>query len=557
MRPNTLRAASVLLLSLITRLALAQAQPGAGDLLQQVRPPVVPSKTPAAPSLRLDAAQVKDNPSAVSFELRRIRITGNTVFDEPVLHALVQELEGRTVTLQQVGEAVARITRYYQSHGYPFSRALIPAQSIQQGELTVKVLEARYGDVRLGGNTSPVSSDLLRNVLARLKPGAPVADATLDRALLLLSDLPEVSVGASASPGAEPGTTNLDVQASSLATPHLSVSLDNYGSRFTGRARASAAGSLFNPLHHGDTLSLALLTSGSGMRYARASYDILLGGFGTHAGAAYSAVRYRLGEEAGSLDAHGSAGVSSVWLRHPVLRGRTANVYATLELDQKRLRDEIGLTGINTRRHIGSANASLSGDAQWLPGDALSWWSLTLSTGRVGFDDAAASLADQAGAQTRGTFAKWNLNASHQQRLTAGGALYAAVSVQATNANLDPAEKLSLGGPYSVRAYDSGALSGDSGGTATVEWRQALGDLAGGQLQLQGFFDIAHVRINHRPWALADNGATIRGAGAGLSWRSDSLWTVDASVASRIGTAPAQAGNAASTRGWIMISKAM
>ncbi|HEX7687057.1 MAG TPA: ShlB/FhaC/HecB family hemolysin secretion/activation protein [Burkholderiaceae bacterium] len=557
MRSTTLRLASLLLLTPIARLALAQVQPGAGDLLQQVHPPVVPSTAQPAPSIRLDAARAKDDLSAVKFELRHIRITGNTVVDESTLHALVQDLEGRTVTLGEVSEAVARITRYYQRQGYPFSRALIPAQSIRQGELTVQVLEARYGDVRLSGNKSPVASALMREILAPLKPGAPVADASLDRALLLLSDLPEVSVGATASPGSEPGSTDLDVQAQELPTPHFDFGLDNFGSRYTGRARVSAAGSLFNPLHRGDTLGLALLTSGSGMRYARASYDIVLGGSGTHAGVAYSAMRYHLGEDASALDAHGSAGVSSAWLRYPVLRGRRANVYVTAEFDHKRLRDDIGATGIDNQRHVDSGVLSLSGDLQSWPGDGASGWTLALATGHVGFDNSAAGAADQASARTRGSFTKWNLDASHQQRLTADGALYLAVSVQATDANLDSAEKLSVGGPYSVRAYESGALSGDSGGTATVEWRQGLGALSGGRLQLRGFFDAAHLRINHRTWAAVDNGATIRGAGAGLSWSNASLWTVDAVLASRIGAAPAQAGRTASTRGWIMVSRAI
>jgi len=557
MRPTTLRLASVLLLNLIARAALAQAQPDAGNLLQQVRPPVVPSTAQPAPALRLDAAKLKEEQAAVAFELRRIRISGNTLFDEPTLHALVQDLEGRKLTLQQISEGVARITRFYQSKGYPLSRALIPAQSIQQGELAVQVLEARYGEARLGGNTSAVGDELIRAILSPLQPGAPVADATLDRALLLLSDLPEVTVGASASPGAKPGTTDIEVQTSKLLAPQLNLGLDNYGSSYTGRIRLSAAASLFNPLHRGDTLSLALLTSGDGMDYVRTSYDIVLGGSGAHAGAAYSAMRYRLGDAAYALDAHGTAGVASAWLRYPLLRSRSSNVYAMAQFDQKRLRDQIGLTGSDNKRHLNNAVFGLNGDTQLLPGDNTSWWSLTLTAGRVGFDNAAAGAADEASAQTRGSFAKWGLTASHQQRLTANGALYLALSAQAANANLDSAEKLSVGGPYSVRAYDSGAVSGDAGSTATIEWRQSLGGLVGGQLQLQGFFDLAHVRINHRPWAAVDNGATIRGAGVGLSWSTPSLWFVNAVVASRIGSAPAQTGDAPSTRGWLIVSRAI
>ena len=51
---------------------------------------------------------------------------------------------------------------------------------------------------------------------------------------------------------------------------------------------------------------------------------------------------------------------------------------------------------------------------------------------------------------------------------------------------------------------------------AAAKWLQTL--------QLQGFFDLDHVRISHRHSAYVDNGAKIRVAGAGLNWSTAPLF---------------------------------
>ncbi|MHA4915575.1 hypothetical protein ACX0E7_14455, partial [Enterococcus faecium] len=85
--------------------------------------------------------------------------------------------------------------------------------------------------------------------------------------------------------------------------------------------------------HHGDLLSATVLSTGSGMNYGRLSYDILVNGQGTHVGAAYSLLRYKLGSELSALDANGTASVASLWGRHPLMRSRQANVYAQVQVD--------------------------------------------------------------------------------------------------------------------------------------------------------------------------------------------------------------------------------
>jgi hemolysin activation/secretion protein len=175
--------------------------------------------------------------------------------------------------------------------------------------------------------------------------------------------------------------------------------------------------------------------------------------------------------------------------------------------------------------------------------------------GRVGFDDANAQRADAASADTQGRFSLWNVGVSRLQRLGATDALCMALSAQWSNANLDPAQKMVVGGAYTVRAYDMAVLSADIGILASVEWRHELGVLWDGSLQAVGFVDSQHVAINHTVWAPGPNSATLSGVGVGLNWSGPGRWDAKASVAVPEGSTPTLLGSQSSARIWLGLSK--
>jgi hemolysin activation/secretion protein len=339
------------------------------------------------------------------------------------------------------------------------------------------------------------------------------------------------------------------------ATVTGNVGVDNYGNRYTGKTRAGGTVNFVNPLHYGDVLSASVLASDSGMDYERISYDALLDGRGTRAGGAYSAVHYVLGDTMTPLLAHGTAQVDSLWLKQPFVRSREVNLYGQLQYDQKQLRDRIDASSVRTDRHLGNWVLSLSGDLRdTLLSGGINTWSLGWTSGRVGFDDAAAQAADAATARTQGGFSKWNVNFSRLQALTKDDELYVTVAGQWSNANLDSAEKMSVGGPYTVRAYDMGAMSGDTGYMGSAELHHWLG-VAFGQWQASLFVDSAHVTVNRNQWVTGANSATLNGAGIGLNWIGGNQWHAKAYVASRLGSTPTLVADTSSTRTWVEIGK--
>jgi len=534
----------------------ATTPPDAGSILQQVQPALPPVPSSTRPALTIEPGDGKQADASVSFEVKGIRIEGNTLLDTATLHALVAEGEGKRLTLRELDALISRITEHYQRNGYLLARAIIPAQTMTDGMVRIQVVEARYGQITLN-NSSLVSDALLQATLASLQSGQPVSAPEMERTLLLLSDIPGMSIDATLGPGANVGTSDLALHAT--PGPRLSgnVELDDYGNRYIGRTRLGASGSMTNLLHHGDVLGANLVSTGSGMNYGRISYESWINGNGTRIGSAYSAVHYALADSMTALNAHGTADVASLWVKHPLLRGKAFNLYGQLQFDDKQLADHVDTGKIRTDRHLHNGIASLNGDARdTLLGGGINAWSLAWTSGKVNFDNAEARHEDGRAARTQGSFAKWNVNLTRLQRLTDTNFLYVNLAGQWANANLDSAEKLSVGGPYTVRAYEMGVVSGDSGYLGSLELRHQMGKVLGGDWQALAFFDSAHITLNHTPWTRAANSGTLSGAGLGLNWNRPDGWRASAYLASKTGSATTLVTDAPSSRFWCVIGKA-
>jgi len=494
-------------------------------------------------------------PPSAPFMVHSIQITGNTVFDTPTLLALVDDAQGKTLTLPQLGQLATRITAYYQNHGYPLARAFIPAQIITLGVVRIEIIEARYGKISLD-NSSPINAELLQATISPLQSGQAIAQTELDHALLLLSDVAGVAISATLKPGEAVGTSDLLINAVPDSSISGNVVLDGYGNRYTGRERIGGTLKVNNPLHHGDVLSLSALSSGSGMDYGRVAYEFLLNGQGTRLGSAWSMLHYALGGPLTSLSAHGTAQVASLWVKHPLMRSRDANIYAQLQYDSLQLRDHIDVGALKTDRNLQSWTLSLSGDRRdTVLSGGVSSWSVGWTPGQVNFNDAAAQTADAATARTQGNFSKWNTSAARLQNLNSTNMLYLGFSAQWANTNLDSSQKMSVGGPYTVRAYDTGAASGDRGYLVSAELRHDLGNALGGQWMAVAFVDSANITVNKNTWTGEKNSAKLSGAGIGLNWSSAHQWSAKAYIATPIGALPALVGSTDSMRVWVALSR--
>ena len=545
------------LLVMIHSALAAQQLPTAGSQMQQIPPAPVPTKK--APKIEVQQASAPAIPVAESMKIKvnRLMVTGTQEYSEAELIALTGFKAGSDLTLEELRGMAAKIADHFHRHGYFVAQAYLPAQDIKEGIVTIAVIDGRYGKVTLNNQTN-LSSDLADNLLGGLNNGDIIAAAPLESRLLLLSDVPGVKVKSTLVPGASVGASDLIVELTPGERISGSIDADNAGNRYTGQYRAGATVNLNDPSGHGDVASLRVLTAGSGLNYARASYQIQIGK--AKAGVAYSYLRYELGREFESLQANGTAKIASIYASYPLIRSRNDNLYTQFAYDDKTFQDKVDSTSSVTDKKAHVLMASLYGDHRdELGGGGMSSYSLTLSDGNINIQTPSASAIDALTARSNGHYNKLGFSAMRLQHVTDTVSLYGAVFGQAASKNLDVSEKMELGGMYAVRAYPEGEGYADQGYVATLEARMDLPRFAAtqsGQMQLIGFVDTGSVTLNKTPWTAGPNHRTLSGAGIGLNWTDNvNNFVVKAYYAHKLGNEVATSAPDSSGRFWIQAVK--
>ena len=268
---NRFCVAPAALLALIPA-AFAQTPPNSGTTLHEIPVAPVPPKSIPEIHIEQEAKPAAGAADQTKISVNALRVTGAKVFAERELVAATDFQPGSELGLSDLRVLAAKIADYYHRKGYFLAQAYVPAQEVQEGIVTIAVLEGRYGQIRLE-NESRVSESLAQNLLAGLSGGEAVTIAPLEERLLLLSDLPGGSVKSTLVPGASLGSSDLIVQ---FAPGHLvsgSVDADNEGNRYTGAKRAGITLNLNEPTGQGDVATIRAMGSGPELEYGRFAYQ--------------------------------------------------------------------------------------------------------------------------------------------------------------------------------------------------------------------------------------------------------------------------------------------
>jgi hemolysin activation/secretion protein len=534
--------------------ALAQTPPDAGQILRQQQPQA-DTQLERLPATENASPRPAQGPAdGLSVTVRRIRFSGHAgLAEESELQAEVAHAIGKTLGMAQIQQLAENIGQYLKRKGWFLARAYLPEQDITDGDIEIVILPGRIEGnadgqgLRLETELRSLKPERIRKTVARALFDASNTAAhglRLERALLLLNDLPGISARATLEKGDTPGSTRVVVQATEGPIVSGNVGIDNQGNRYTGSERVNAQLAVNSPLGIGDQATLTASAS-ERLSLAGLGYSLPLGHDGWRLSMAHFALRYRIGEEFASLDSKGSADTTQLGLSYPIVRSRERNLYARLGYEHKALRDEqLGTT--QRDRRIDNLSLGLAGDSyDQYGGGGLSNYNIGLTHGDADLSRIAADVTADANVGAAGSFNRLNYSLARLQKLGSQLSLFASASGQLADGNLASSEKFILGGPGGVRAYPVGEAAGDKGVLGTLELRYDVpGQHAGANLQLQGFVDAGHITLNHSPWPGAVGSATgrnsygIAGAGLGLSLNRIGVWNLRALWATRIGDNP-------------------
>ena len=386
------------------------------------------------------------------------------------------------------------------------------------GTVEISVLEGRIGRVRLEVDpAAPIQESQVRAYAAGIVPGEALHQATLGRAMLLLSDLPGIAAAASLEGGEASGSTDLVITVTPERPWSLAFDADNHGSRSTSEYRAGVQGRWNSPLRIGDNLDYRLqLGSGGGLQFGRVGYERPIGGDGHRISVALTRLEYALGKDFAALDATGTADVIDFTMTYPLIRSRSRNLFTKLMVQQKQLEDRFGaVLVVDNKRIRDLAFGLIYENSDRLLGGGYTSAGLTMLFGELRLGSAEQRAFDQAFRRTEGGFMHWNYNLSRLNVLTANTNFFVGLAGQVSNKNLDSAEKITLGGPRGVRAYAPSEATADEGHILNVELRYSPTQ----EVSLQSFYDWGRARLNHSPLPVDTvNKVILRGYGVGAYW---------------------------------------
>lgn len=516
---------SVLTLAFVAaNAATAQDAPlGAGQILQQSQPQLVaPKKSDIQLQLPNDVGQAVQ-PGGQTVELTTVVFSGNTLFSDETLLAELGEALKQPQDLAGLRELANRITNFYRTSGYPFARALLPAQAMKQGKLQIQILEGKFGEVTAKSDDAKLAAKA-QSFLAPLKTGEVIASDTLERSLLILNDLSGVQALPIVRPSATQGAGDLDVAVTATKRVSGDVGFDNHGSRFSGAYRASGAIKANRLLTVGDQLNLSWMYSSEQTWLGGIQYSLPVGSAGLTANLGYAHTDYTLGK--GFKGYQGTAAVSTAGLSYPLVRSQQANLSLQVTYQYKDL-DDKGISGYNKATASHALPLQLSFDKRdGFGGGGLTYGQLILTPGQLDIEQSTGASSEQ-------SFTKLNLQVVRLQSLTSRWTLMAKLNTQwVDQKNLDGSESFSLGGPQGVRAYPTSEGSDSKGVVGQLEARYVTAF----KLTPYAFVDAGQTDRG----SVDNSKRSVAGAGVGSSYNWQAL-QLDASLAWSISGGDSQA----------------
>jgi hemolysin activation/secretion protein len=456
-----------------------------GSPIQREQPRAFPSTAPGLQPVSPPPATEFAPGEAVA--IGSVVVTGATVYPPGAIASLTQGLTGPAVPLSRVEQARQNLLARYRADGYLLTT--VSSTVTETGELRFTVVEGYIADVKLQGDIGPAGTQVLR-FLNRLLEERPIRISTLERYLLLATDVPGVTVSSVLQPSRDdPAAVTLIAQVARKAYDGL-LAADNRAFRQTGPQQLLAVGALNSFTEFGERTELSILHAFNNTQtFGQAATEFFIGGSGLR-------MRLYAGEGGANpsdpglrtLGYDGRTRVFGVQASYPIIRSRQQTLLAVAAFDaiESDIRTDTG--PVNEAGKATAVRASFDSLRVARAGMDYALQDLLLGGDRVGINNVTFRLSKgldglgatrsgdpEAGRQgSRTDFFKFNAEISRTQTLfhpweTATVNLFGLVAGQISNSVLPPAEKFFLGGIRYNRGFYAGEVTGDNALTASVE----------------------------------------------------------------------------------------
>jgi hemolysin activation/secretion protein len=495
---------------------------------------LVPSEITEVPNLSgnfneqdfLQLAQTLEPPATSSTDrtmVRKILLTGSTIFDSKDLNPILQQVEGRLITLEELRKVADAITELYLERGYITSRAILVNQKITDGIVQIRVIEGSLERIEVQG-TRRLNPNYVRSRLAN-GASTPFSNKSLEEQLKLLRIDPNIAnIEASLRPGSNFGQSVLLVRVTEAEPFSGQFSIDNYSPPSVGSERLGVNATYRNLTGNGDEIGGSYYRStNGGSNIARLSYQIPLNAMNGTLQLQTTINNNKIIQPPFNVfNIRGESQLYEITYRQPLVRS---------------LREEFALSlGISVQNgqtftFAGPTPFGFGPDAEgnsrtrvikfgqdYVLRDSKGAWQARsqFSFGTSWFD--ATINPDPI---PDGRFFSWLAQLQRVQRLNDSNLLIAQLDLQLTPNGLLPSQQFVIGGGQSLRGYRQNARSGDNGMRFSIEDRITLDRDASGipSLQIAPFCNVGMVwNVDANP-NLLQRQTFLAGVGIGAIWQ--------------------------------------
>jgi hemolysin activation/secretion protein len=478
-------------------------------------PQPTPTPTPTTP------------PSEQTIQVKKIRVTGSTIFGPNELNPIVQPYEGRTLTLEQLREAADKITQLYLDQGYITSRAILADQSLAEGVVEIAAIEGSLQDIQVEG-TRRLKPSYVRSRV-QLGAGKPLNTGKLeDQLRLLRADPLFENVEASLRAGTGVGQSILIVRVVEADPFEGSVGIDNYSPPSVGSERLGLNLLYRNLTGYGDEIAASYYhTTTSGADSFDFSYRIPLNPMNGTLQLRAAPSRNKITQESSrALGIRGQSELYEINFRQPLIRSPreefALSLGFTYQDGQTFIFNDVPFPfGFGPDENGVSSTRVIKFGQDYLRRDVRGAWSLR-SLFSIGIGALGATINPEP--TPDGRFVSWLGQVQRVQILNEDNFLIVGADIQLTPNSLLPSQQFVIGGGQSLRGYRQNIRSGDNGVRFSVEDRITLQRNESGAsiFQLAPFFDAGVVwnKPDNRNNDFLPTQRFLAGIGMGLIWEA-------------------------------------
>ena len=464
---------------------LREQQPGAPEVIDRT-----PRPQPGAPG------------SDVRILVRQVATGPSEVLTEAEIRGVAARYEGREVTIADLFTLVDEFNALYKQKGCLTCRAFLPAQTVEDGRVEIRFVEAKAGELELNGNKTTRAGFLKRRISTR--PGELFDVVELERDLARINATTDLQTTAELKAGARPGTVTPVVHVVEPPLYQLTLFTDNAGAETVGEYRAGLTFTDASVFGWRDAFYLNAYGA-EGTQAVSTSYSVPVHSSGTRVDLSYdySDIKVISGPFE-MLDIGGYASRVGLDISQPLVADSRMHLNA---LANATSRNSVTTFGGLKISELDVRSAALGFDLQTY-GEHGVWYTRNMLT--QGFEKFGGDRE----------FLRFNTDVYRVQSLSPDLTAQFRFSLQwADSHSLPSTEQFQIGGVATVRGYREGLLAADEGAILSAEL----------QFPVPASFLPPALRL--RGFAFVDSGCVVQQRNGDRSMHGDDcLYSVGAGV---------------------------